>query len=335
MESNYDEIYARLNAIRPELMKKQNVVATGIGYKTVAGRVTSELAIICSVEVKKPEANLVKEDIIPSFINNVPTDVNPTGLLRSLDDPTGRFRPSPGGCSIGHHQISAGTLGCMVKKDGLLYILSNNHVLANSNNALIGDSILQPGPYDGGGYPLDCIAELSDLVPISFEEGNGNTPCNITKWFIRCVNEILRLSGSYTRVKAYRIQHLENKTDCAIARLFKQDDFNNEILKIGVVNGIKKGELGMSIKKSGRSTGFTTGIIQQVDVSARVVYGANKTAVFTDQLLAGGMSQGGDSGSAVLDANNNLVGLLFAGSESTTIINRISNVFDALDVTLP
>lgn len=46
------------------------------------------------------------------------------------------------------------------------------------------------------------------------------------------------------------------------------------------------------------------------------------------------MSQGGDSGSAVLDRDNRLVGLLFAGSDSTTIINRIEHVFSALRLSL-
>jgi hypothetical protein len=50
--------------------------------------------------------------------------------------------------------------------------------------------------------------------------------------------------------------------------------------------------------------------------------------------MAGAMSQGGDSGSAVLDNNNNLLGLLFAGSETSTIINRIENVFSALGLSL-
>ncbi len=57
-------------------------------------------------------------------------------------------------------------------------------------------------------------------------------------------------------------------------------------------------------------------------------------ALFTDQLMAGAMSQGGDSGSAVLDNNNNLVGLLFAGSDTSTIINRIENVFSSLGLGL-
>jgi hypothetical protein len=44
------------------------------------------------------------------------------------------------------------------------------------------------------------------------------------------------------------------------------------------------------------------------------------------------MSAGGDSGSAVLDESDRVIGLLFAGSESTTIINRIQNVLEALNV---
>ena len=94
-----------------------------------------------------------------------------------------------------------------------------------------------------------------------------------------------------------------------------------------------EGELGMAIKKSGRTTGLTSGEITQVDVTVNVQYGGNRMALFTDQLMAGAMSQGGDSGSAVLTENNKLTGLLFAGSDTTTVINRIENVFTALGVT--
>ena len=93
--------------------------------------------------------------------------------------------------------------------------------------------------------------------------------------------------------------------------------------------------LDMEVQKSGRTTEYTTGRIIQVDVTSRVSYGPNKVATFVDQLMAGAMSQGGDSGSAVLSTDKKLVGLLFAGSTSTTIINPIQYVFDKLDVTLP
>lgn len=80
---------------------------------------------------------------------------------------------------------------------------------------------------------------------------------------------------------------------------------------------------------------LTTGTILQVDVTASVEYGAGKTATFVDQLMAGGMSAGGDSGSAILNERNEIVGLLFAGSANTTIINRIDNVFSLLQLSLP
>jgi S1-C subfamily serine protease len=317
-------------------MQKKNVVATGIGFKVVGGKETSDLSIICSVGVKMPKAKLDKRDIIPEGINRFPTDVRPSGIIRAFQNqsPTGRFRPAPGGCSIGQFQITAGTLGCLVKKNNSVYILSNNHVLANSNEASNGDSILQPGPHDGGKNPADVIGSLTDFIPISFEEEEAIPTCPIGRPVVSFLNQIASMTGSTMRFRAYRIQQTENKVDCALAQPVKVDDVKNEILLIGKISGTEEGQLGMRIKKSGRTTGLTNGTIEQIDVSARVSYGTNKTALFTDQLLAGAMSQGGDSGSAVVNDNNNLVGLLFAGSESTTIINRVGNVFQSLGVTL-
>lgn len=62
-----------------------------------------------------------------------------------------RYKPritiQPGG-SCGHYKITAGTLGGFVEDDEHHYILSNNHVLANSNFCFGDDPILQPGPAD-------------------------------------------------------------------------------------------------------------------------------------------------------------------------------------------
>jgi hypothetical protein len=47
------------------------------------------------------------------------------------------------------------------------------------------------------------------------------------------------------------------------------------------------------------------------------------------------MSQGGDSGSLVVDGNSNkAVGLLFAGSTSTTIFSPIQVVLDGMNIDL-
>jgi non-ribosomal peptide synthetase component F len=76
---------------------------------------------------------------------------------------------------------------------------------------------------------------------------------------------------------------------------------------------------------------LTTDQITQIDVTVSVVYGSN-IAIFRNQLMAGAMSQGGDSGSTVLDMSKRVVGLLFAGSNTTTIMNPIQFVLDALQV---
>ncbi|MFC7219768.1 hypothetical protein ACFQLX_16590 [Streptomyces polyrhachis] len=97
---------------------------------------------------------------------------------------TRRLRPCPAGYSIGNIRVTAGTLGSVVYDflpgattdppgPGLgvpakFYVLSNNHVLADSNRAQPGSPILQPGVFDGGMDPQDRIATLERFVSIQF-----------------------------------------------------------------------------------------------------------------------------------------------------------------------
>ncbi len=332
MVTTIEQIRPLLRRHGQRLLDKKNVIATGIGYKVVAGQTTRELCVVCSVTEKLPLAKLSADDLVPSVLNGMPTDVVPIGKVVALQSPTGRFRPAPGGVSIGHPNISAGTLGCIVQHQGNAMILSNNHVLANSNNANQGDPILQPGPVDGGRLSTDRIATLVDFVPIVFANSESN--CPIAQQFVWAINYVTSAFGSHVRLQAVSNFTSNNLMDAAIARPLNDSDIENSILEIGVISRLGEGELGLSLKKSGRTTGFTTGNILQVDVTVNVEYGAGRVARFSDQLLAGPMSQGGDSGSAVLDSDNRLIGLLFAGSETTTLINRIQHVFNALDLTL-
>lgn len=122
--------------------------------------------------------------------------------------------------------------------------------------------------------------------------------------------------------------------DAAIAKLTSADVVGKRILEIGDPGGVAEGTLGLQVRKSGRTTGLTSGEITQVDATVQVGYGSGRVATFADQLMAGPMNSGGDSGSVVLDEGNRVVGLLFAGSSSTTILNRIQNVMAALNVDL-
>ncbi len=341
MATQLQDARRALEERRDDLLDRRNVVAVGVGRKVVAGEETDELAIVASVIAKRPRETLPPGELVPPTVDGVPTDVVRTGPIFAFQNPRDRFRPAPGGVSLGHASITAGTLGCLVRKQGRLYILSNNHVIANSNDAAVGDPILQPGSADGGRNPADLIARLSEWVPIEFEggDGGGGSPCAIAGAAAGILNTAAAAVGSRTRLRPVRVDAAPaaaaNLVDCAIAEPLDEADVSPEILQIGSIAGLAEGTLGMSIKKSGRTTGLTTGTIQQIDVTVQVSYGPGRVATFVDQLLAGPISQGGDSGSAVLNDANQLVGLLFAGSINTTIINRIQNVFSALQLSLP
>jgi len=333
MNRSMDDLRAALSGVRRELLAREHVVAAGIGYKTVGGKRTDELSIVCSVVKKVPEALLATDDLVPGEIRGIPTDVVETGILRAQLERTDRWRPAPGGVSIGHPSVTAGTLGCLVRKNGETLILSNNHVMAAENAAAIGDPILQPGPYDGGSDPGDRIAVLEEFVPIRFLSTEPSD-CTVARTVAVLANALAYLLGSGTRLLAVRLQEEENRVDAALARPVNPADLSEEILELGTIRAIGSAGLGTPVRKSGRTTGLTSDEILQVDVTADITYGAGRTARFTDQIMAGAMSGGGDSGSAVLDAENNLVGLLFAGSDTTTVINPIGHVVDALGIGL-
>ncbi|MCJ7563806.1 MAG: S1 family peptidase [Candidatus Aminicenantes bacterium] len=324
-----DIIKSTFERVKLDLLRKAGVVAVGIGYKTVGGVRTSTPAIVCSVIKKLPIKDLSTANLIPAQIESTSTDVIETGIIRALQDRTKRWRPAPGGVSIGHEKITAGTLGCLVEKGGKKFILSNNHVLANMNEGAIGDAILQPGTYDGGAFPYDRIATLAEFVKINFIGGDG---CPVSKAITKLLNFITKSIKSKSRFATSRAELPENRVDAAIAEPLDASWVLNEILEVGKLLGIGEATLGLGVKKSGRTSGLTHGTIDVMNVAVQVQYGDTKIAYFVDQLQAGAMSEGGDSGSAVVDDENRLVGLLFAGSDTTTIINPIGEVFSALQL---
>lgn len=299
-----------------ELFSKANVVGCGVGFKIAGNTPTDEPCVVISVLRKLPVAQLAATDLIPKLLGPIKTDVIETGQFRAFQNPQQKMRPAPPGVSIGHQAVTAGTFGCLVRRGGETFILSNNHVLANVNNARRGDAILQPGPIDGG-TPQDKIAELADYVPIDF--GEPQQP--------GCLGQLLNLFSTGTAPKTPGV----NYVDCALARPLAAELVTPHILQIGAPAGIGAATLGTLVQKFGRTTGYTQGAIIQIDVTASIDYNG-RAAVFHNQLMAGAMSQGGDSGSAVLDDQRRIVGLLFAGSDTTTLINPIQAVLNALQI---
>src|SRR5205823_3669095 len=125
----------------------------------------------------------------------------------------------------------AGTLGCLVRREGQVFVLSNNHVLANSNEAQRGDAILQPGPHDGGRFPDDQIADLEDFVPVGFLEPPSE--CRVASGVVAVLNAGCWAIGSKTRYRTVNLQAVDNRVDAAIARPLQPAQVTGEILEIG------------------------------------------------------------------------------------------------------
>ena len=296
-----------------------NVVSVGIGFKYKSGERTDEVCIVIGVQKKLPKEEVLKAQLVAEEIAGVRTDVIEYGELRAQADIldaatqalTQKRRPCPPGFSIGHPDVTAGTLGAWVHhgESEAYFILSNNHVLASSNDAELGDAIRQPGPADGGTGD-DEVAQLTEFVRIHFEaEPNAQT----------------------------------NKVDAAVAEVLSAELVELEIPAIGHICGFRDFELGDRVRKTGRTTETTEGLVVTVEATSRINYGPEKgLATFSDQFVmrtqgdgdsgSGDFSQGGDSGSVLVAEDGFVGGLLFAGGSGVTIVNRISHVVSLLRI---
>lgn len=263
---------------------------------------------------------------IPSSAEGVAVDRVVTGLIvaqacQDTGDPSDRCnRPVPIGVSVGHPQVTAGTIGARVKNgSGTVFALSNNHVLANSNNASIGDAALQPGAVDGGTNPADRIGTLAAFKAISFNAsgctgGASDPDCNTIDAAIASTTTsslgVSTLPGGYGTPSA----------------------------------SVVGPSVGQAVRKCGRTTGCTTGTVAEVNVTVNVCYkpqgpfcAQNGTARFVNQIgiSDGTFSAGGDSGSLIVTSNGlNPVGLLFAGGSTRTFANEIGRVLSNFGVSI-
>ena len=204
----------------------------------------------------------------------------------------------------------SGTLGALVTKggNGPQYILSNNHVLGRLNKARVGEDVSQPGLIDNNCGVFQTIADFSEAPGLG---GATNVDAAIG----------LVQSG-------------------AVAE-------DGRLLDIGSISSTPgTPAMNLPVMKSGRTTGLTTGSISSISTDVSVQYqsgcgsGKKFTVSYNDQIvIAGsGFSAGGDSGSLIVSNDGNSckqpVGLLFAGSSTTTIANPIGDVINAFSPNL-
>lgn len=294
-----------------ELLAINGVTGVDVGKKIVKGKKTAEDAI--RVYVKKKRKNVPDNEKIPEEIDGVKTDVieatfelHPMAVAvadieRKAD--TGTYDPLLGGISIGPcgavgGYVYTGTLGCMVKdrETQEVLMMTNYHVLAEKWP--VGEQVVQPSRVDTGSCPADLVGSL-----------------------VRSV--------------------ISENVDGAVARITNRTH-NCSIHEIGDVKGKGSATVGMNVRKRGRTTGYTHGIVDSIDATVTVPYDhgdqilRNQILIDVDTSQSTQFGNSGDSGSVVVDGENKIVGLYFAGTSdgSLGVANPIDAVLNELNVDL-
>jgi len=321
-----------------------NVHAVGIGRKIVGGQPTAISAIRVYVTQKLDES-LVPEPLrIPKEVQGFPTDViesAPAFLQQTVEveDATvpgvagiaalspaaatpcslarkSAQRPVIAGISTALVTVTAGTLSCFCHSTQLgddpdqVYVLSNNHVFADVNKGSVGDPLLQPGPADGGTM-ADRFADLERFVRLNLD---GTTP---------------------------------NQVDAAIGKLLPGIPFISQVCSIGAITGTEAAMEEMRVRKHGRTTGLTEGVVTDIAYTALVGMDHSDpsiVALFANQIRIERVAPfpafglGGDSGSLVVHKERrNAVGLYFAGPENGFygVANPIAAVLAEIQISIP
>lgn len=320
-----------------------NVHAVGIGRKIVGGQPTAVPSIRVYVTQKLDESLIPESLRIPPEVQGFPTDViesAPAFLQQAVEaeeatipgvagiaalspaaatpcsmDRKHAQRPVIAGISTALVTVTAGTLSCFCRstKSGddpeQVYVLSNNHVFADVNKGNVGDPLLQPGPADGGTM-ADHFADLERFVP-------------------------LQLGGV-----------AQNRVDAAIGKLRPGIAFTPQVCSIGAITGTEVAVEEMRVRKHGRTTGLTQGVVTDVAYTALVGMDhadPSVVALFVDQIRIERVAPfpafglGGDSGSLVVHGERqNAVGLYFAGPENGFygVANPIAAVLAEIQISI-
>lgn len=354
-----NDINEKLEQAKRILLQIPGVLSVAWGYKETAGQPTQQLSFIVMVREKKPPENLSPGEMVPHEVLGVPTDVIRMPRLRKLAcDNIDKFDPLVGGSMISalkRYQVnnnlqgeSVGTLGSFATnssgaRDNVV-LLTNNHVLAD-NGAVVSDVVFQPRFTGGGGaYHLDA----SDMHPIGAIENLGlqdnrsyayaNESAN--SMFVDCATAHVNTSFSSccrTNCGTKFANILHNLNQCP-------DFTSSDVTGMARVTNADLPTSGSYlVYKVGHRTGWTKGKIR---TAAANIVDPTDASIHQDRVIiiddlgpncGGGtvFADEGDSGSVIINAQRQIIGLLFASTDSGFYVAcHIHPVVDLLGITL-
>jgi hypothetical protein len=209
----------------------------------------------------------------------------------------------------------SGTLGSLLVRNGTYYILSNNHVLANSDQASLGDPVVQPGLIETH-CSISGTQTVANLTAfINLESGGGNVDAAIAQIIPGAVDT----SGSILSLGATANGNTP--------------DAGPPHQGMGILATI-----GENVAKSGRTSGLTCSTVSATNLSVSVTYqkqcngGSSFNVSYTNQIAisGSGFTIPGDSGSLIVDQNTaDPVALLYGGSDTEAVGNPVADVLAA------
>ncbi|MBB5806371.1 hypothetical protein F4560_006139 [Saccharothrix ecbatanensis] len=307
-------------AIRPikklvedDFLSRPGVVGVDLGEKTVGGRATGVPAIVVFVRRKGPAAQFA----IPPDVLGVPTDV--------VED---SFSP--------HHTIASpeGVSG------------------AERHELLLGG--IGIGPSRAIRFVPPDVPEVDDYV-VAGTLGAFVTPRRrhmvmaLTSFHVACVDDAWavgdpmvhpsRVDGGHPvhdRVGALARAALSGAVDAA-AIMLTTPCVQLDVVELGPVLGQAEARIGQRVRKRGRTTAVTEGVVASTDAAIRLDFGVGlgvRTLYDQIRVETPGFADHGDSGAVLLDDANLVVGLYCGGSPRRGFANPIRPVLDQLDVDL-
>lgn len=268
------------------LHEGSRAIVVGIENESVASRLPGQIEgypVVWDIEDRPGLADATLP-ILPENAADIPSTTAEYG---------GRVRPVPPGVSIAHTTITAGTSSFLMTDGDTIYQLSNNHVLARSNLAEVGDAILQPGPRDGGTME-DKVGELAGWVEIDPTSQDPN-PVDAA-WYeptdgVELEEEINQLS--------------EPTVD------------------------VTEPQIGDEVSFVGRTSGYQTGVVDRAHQAVEIGTSQHGYVIFTDLFRMDTPLIPGDSGSPIVIEDEDgpvPAGIGFAGNDSQGFCCYITNV---------
>ncbi|HYJ05217.1 MAG TPA: hypothetical protein VEX43_08785 [Chthoniobacterales bacterium] len=289
---------------------RENVIGVGIGEKRRNNLPQGELCLTIFVRKKLTPGRVADGQQLPAKFRKFVVDVEEMGDIRPAPVtgdavtllPSQVVRPLQPGCSVGvvgaNAQPIAGTFGALVRKGNELFILSNNHVLADENRLALGAPVFQPSPMDSSAQVP--VATLATVIPLQ--------------------------TGS------------PNLMDAAIARLPAGAGVRPEIFNLRAPSATGAPTLHLPVEKFGRSTNYRAGVISNPNIGIDLPYGIGTLTFRNQVVIrsepGSRFATDGDSGALILQRGTNVaIGLLHSCNGTYAIASPIAAVLKELGVT--